>query len=159
MIKVLNWLEEFLLGSLVVALAVVVTVQVVTRRFGIGFFWLEETGRHILIFSTFLGASLAVKYGVHFAMTALQTRGPIAGRHVMAAVTNFACSLFFALIVYYGFVYVFHLQRLGVRTATFGIPRFIPYLPIPIFSIDISIRFFLIFLKEIRAILERRSKV
>jgi C4-dicarboxylate transporter DctQ subunit len=126
---------------------------VVTRRFGVGFLWLEETSRYILIFSTFLGASLAVKYGVHFAMTALQTRGPIAGRHVMVAATNLACSLFFLLIVYYGFVYVLHLQRLGVKTAILGIPRFVPYLPIPIFSIGISIRFFLIFLKEIRALL------
>ncbi len=153
-IKVLNRLEEYLLGGIILGLAGIVTVQVFTRRVGIGFFWLNETGRHLLIFITFLGASLGVKYGVHFAMTALQERGPLPVRHVLKAITNLACSLFFLLIIYYGFSYVVHLQRIGVTTATLGIPRFITYLPIPVFSIGISIRFFLVFLKEIRALLE-----
>jgi len=152
-IRILNRLEEYLLGCTILAVAGIITAQVFTRWFGVGFFWIDETGRQILIFVTFLGASMGVKYGIHFAMTALQEGGPIVTRHALKAITNLACALFFLVIIYHGFSYVLYLQRLGVTTATLGLPRYIPYLPIPVFSIGISVRFFLVFLREIRSAL------
>ena len=151
-IRILNRLEEYLLGCTILAVAGIVTAQVFTRWFGIGFFWIDETGRQILIFVTFLGASMGVKYGSHFAMTALQESGPIVNRHVLKAITNLACALFFVIIIYQGFAYVLYLKKLGVTTATLGLPRFIPYLPIPVFSVVISLRFFLIFIRETRSL-------
>ena len=159
-VKIFNYLEEYLLACVMLAFAVLTVIQVMTRySTGFGFFWLEETGRHVLIFITFLGASLGVKYGSHFSMTAVERSVPAAISHVLKAIANLACSLFFMVIVYYGFSHVIHLQRFGVTTATLLIPFYIPYLPIPVFSIVISLRFLLIFLKEGRVFLEGRVKV
>jgi C4-dicarboxylate transporter DctQ subunit len=152
-ISVLNRLEEYLLGCIILAMAGIVTVQVFTRWFGIGFSWVDETGRQVLILVTFVGASMGVKRGLHFAMTALQEGGSPLTRHILKAITNLACALFFLIIIYHGFAYVLHLKKLGVTTATLGLPRYIPYLPIPLFSIGISLRFFLIFIKEFRSAL------
>ena len=159
-VKIFNYLEEYLLACVVLALAILTVIQVMTRfSAGFGFFWLEETGRHVLIFITFLGASLGVKYGTHFSMTAVERSVPAAISHVLKAIVNLACSLFFILIVYYGFGHVIHLQKLGVTTTTLLIPFYIPYLAIPVFSMVISLRFLLISLKEGRAFLEGRVKV
>lgn len=158
-VKIFNYLEEYVLACFVLALAVLTVIQIITRySAGFGFFWLEETGRHVLIFITFLGASLGVKYGSHFSMTALERSLPAAASHMVRALVNLGCAIFFIVIVYYGLSHVMQLQRFGVTTSTLRIPLYIPYLAIPVFSTVIALRFFLIFLKEGRAFLARNRQ-
>lgn len=151
LIKMVNYIEEFILTFFILALALLVVIQILLRSsVGIGFYWLEETGRHILIFITFLGASLGVKHGSHFSMTVLETSLPNNMRAILRAIVNLGCCTFFLFVVYYGFRHVASLYNYQVITSTLQIPLYIPYLSIPFFSIFISVRFFIISVKNVR---------
>ena len=142
-IRTLNYLEELLLGLTLLGLAIFVFIQVVLRYgFHFAFSWAQELGRYLTIFLTFLGASLGVKYGTHFSMEAMIKYLPSRTSHLVQAVANLLCGVFFILIIYFALVQIQKLHRYGARTATLHMPMYIPYIPIPVFSITIAIRFF-----------------
>ena len=141
--RILNNIEELVLGLTLLGLAIFVFIQVVLRYcFHFAFSWAQELGRYLTIFLTFLGASLGVKYGTHFSMEALVKYLPPRFNHLIRALANFLCGLFFILIIYFAVVQIQKLHRYGARTATLHLPMYIPYIPIPLFCVTISLRFF-----------------
>ena len=142
-LRFLNNIEELLLGFTLLGLAIFVFLQVILRYgFHFAFSWAEELGRYLTIFLTFLGASLGVKYGSHFSMEALSQNLPHRYRHLMKAVVNLICGLFFVLVIYFSWQQIGKLHRYGASTATLHVPMYVPYIPIPFFSITIALRFF-----------------
>jgi len=141
--RILNNIEELLLGLTLLGLAIFVFVQVVLRYgFHFAFSWAQELGRYLTIFFSFLGASLGVKYGTHFSMEAMVEYLPPRSSHLVRALANFLCGVFFIFIIYFAVVQIQKLHRYGARTATLHVPMYIPYIPIPLFSCTISMRFF-----------------
>lgn len=141
--RILNNIEELVLGLTLLGLAIFVFIQVVLRYgFHFAFTWAQELGRYLTIFLTFLGASLGVKYGTHFSMEAVVKYLPPRSSHLVQAIANFLCGVFFVLIIYFAVVQIQKLHRYGAHTATLHIPMYIPYIPIPVFSSTISVRFF-----------------
>jgi C4-dicarboxylate transporter DctQ subunit len=142
-LRILNHIEELVLGFTLLGLAVFVFIQVVLRYgFHFAFSWAEELGRYLTIFMTFLGASLGVKYGTHFSMEALVHYLPERFRHLVKAAANLICGLFFVLVIFFAWSQIKDLHKYGASTATLRVPMYIPYIPIPLFSITIALRFF-----------------
>ena len=54
---------------LVIAMIVTITLQIVSRTGFQAFTWTEELSRYFLVWSTFLGATLAYKRGMHISVT------------------------------------------------------------------------------------------
>jgi TRAP-type C4-dicarboxylate transport system permease small subunit len=151
-IKILGHFEELALAYVSLTLGILIVLEIILRTTGItAFFWLEELGRYVLIFMTLCGASLAVKYGRHPSMTALFNIVPTPVGHVIKGIAWLFLSVFFAFIDYYAWSHIGHINKLGLRTSTLGVPFTIPYLPIGIFFLVISIRYFLAFVREIQA--------
>ncbi len=144
--KIIKWMEhieEWVLAYTLLMIVILSFIQVVLRyAFHYNFTWFEEFGRYVCIFLTFLGASIAVKTGAHFSMDAVVQAVPGRAAHLMKALVNFCCGLFFIIIIYYGILHCMKLQRFGVKTAAMRIPMYIPYLSIPIFSFTMGLRFF-----------------
>jgi len=135
-------LEEWTLAYTLLGIVFLSFIQVVLRyAFHYNFTWFEELGRYVCVFLTFLGASIAVKTGVHFSMDAIVQSVPGRVAHLMKAVVNFTCALFFVIIVYYATLHCMKLGRYGVKTAALRIPMFVPYLSIPVFSFIMGLRF------------------
>ena len=142
-LRILNNLEELVLGFTLLGLAVFVFVQVVLRYgFHFAYSWAEELGRYLTIFLTFLGTSLGVKYGTHFSMEALVHYLPERARHLVKAAANLICGLFFVLVIFFAWAQIRDLHKFGASTATLHLPMYVPYIPIPLFSITIAMRFF-----------------
>ena len=74
-------------------------------------------------------------------MDALVQAVPGRAAHLMKAIVNLGCVLFFAVVVYFGFLHCLKLHRFGVKTAAMRIPMYVPYLSIPVFSIPMGLRF------------------
>jgi C4-dicarboxylate transporter DctQ subunit len=141
-VRVLNHFEELVLGFTLLGLAIFVFIQVVLRYgFHFAFSWAQELGRYLTIFLTFLGASLGVKYGTHFSMEAIVKSLPHRYSHLVRAIASFLSGVFFILIIYFSLVQIAKLYRYGACTATLHMPMYVPYIPIPLFSITISMRF------------------
>ena len=136
-------LEEGLIAVILLGLALMAFVQVVTRAcFGLSFTWFEELSRYLGVFVTFLGASLGVKYGMHFSMDAVIRVIPARPAHLIQGAANLAAGLFFLALIYYSWLNIAKLRRFGVTTAALGVPMYWAYLPIPVFSVTIAWRFF-----------------
>lgn len=141
-LRIFNQIEELTLGFTLLGLALFVFVQVVLRYgFHFAYSWAEELGRYLTIFLTFLGASLGVKYGTHFSMEAVVQYLPDRSQHLVKAVANLICGLFFLLVIYFAWLQIEKLHRYGASTATLHLPMYVPYLPIPLFSLTMGLRF------------------
>ncbi len=143
--KVLHWaehLEEWVLAYTLLFIVCLSFVQVVLRYgFHYDFTWFNEFARYTCIFMTFLGASIAVKTGAHFSMDALVQSVPDRPAHLMKVIVNLGCALFCVVVVYYGTLHCIKLHRFGVKTSAMQIPMYVPYLPIPVFSATMGLRF------------------
>ncbi|MBW1800899.1 MAG: TRAP transporter small permease subunit [Deltaproteobacteria bacterium] len=151
-VKFLNHLEEIALAYISLGLGILIVLEIMIRSTGItAFYWLEELGRYVLIFMTLCGANLAIRYGRHPSMTALFSLLPAQISHVVKAVVWIFLSGFFAYIDFYAWAHIKHIHKLGFQTSTLGVSFVVPYLPIGVFIFFMCIRYFLEFLKEIKA--------
>ena len=92
--------------------------------------WAEEVSRHMMIWLTFLGAGLVLRYGGHIAVENLQDALPRRGGVVMRAVVAVLLLAFFGFMVWYGWLYM---QRtLFQLTAVTQIPFAYIYAAMPI---------------------------
>jgi C4-dicarboxylate transporter DctQ subunit len=144
LIRVLNSLEEWTLVLILLGLSIVAFAQVICRYlFGFSFTWMEEIGRHISILIAFLGAAIGVKYGMHFSMDLLYERVPSDRfRHFLKMAINIISGLILLVIAWYGWQQTMKLRQFGVLTPVLKLPKYWAYLPIPIFSVIMGLRFF-----------------
>jgi TRAP-type C4-dicarboxylate transport system permease small subunit len=155
--KLYNNFEGYLLAYSILILATLTVLQIIARTFfDFGFGWLEQVGGHTLVMITLLGASIAVKKDKHFKMGALIENLSKQTRHLLGIFTNLLCGLFFTIIVYEGFIQTFTLYKYGTKTAALSMPFFIVYLPIPIFSISICVRYGIASYNDFKALTQRK---
>jgi C4-dicarboxylate transporter DctQ subunit len=157
--KVFNRAEESLLAYSIVTMAVITVAQIITRTFfHFGFGFVEQVGGHTLVMVTFLGASIAVKQDKHFRMGALVENLPNKPRRMLGVIVNLGCALFFLIIVYQGVFQTLTLYNYGTKTSALSMPFFLVYIPIPLFSIGISIRYGIAAYKDSVALMDMGMK-
>ncbi|MFH1057221.1 MAG: TRAP transporter small permease [Pseudomonadota bacterium] len=138
----INRLEEGFLAFTLLGLALMSFTEVVLRYvFNHSFTWFEEFSRYVSVLITFLGASLGVKYGLHFAMDFFVEKAGFRLGNLMRVVSNLLCATLFVVIAWYGFTHVGKFMRFGTTSAAMGLPMYWAYLPIPIFSVLMALRF------------------
>jgi C4-dicarboxylate transporter, DctQ subunit len=138
----INRIEELFIGYAMLFIAIVATLQVLLRYlFGIAYDWVDEGARYMTILITFMGAGVCVRYGAHFSMDALVQYSPDRLKHLLKVAAHLISAAMMAVAFYYSWVQILKLQQFGATTPSFRIPMFIPYLPIGIFTLVISLRF------------------
>jgi C4-dicarboxylate transporter, DctQ subunit len=139
----LNRIEEGILAFSLLGLAILTFVETVLRyTVSYTFPWFGEFANYSMIFCTYLGASIGVKYGTHFSMEALTEYCPDRASHLLKASAYLLSGIISILIVYYGTLHLLNLKSFGVKSSAMQLPMFIPYIPIPLFSISMAFRFF-----------------
>lgn len=148
----LNRFEENLVGLSLLGLALLTCFETFLRyAFNHTFTWFQEFSNYMIVFTTFLGASIGVKYGSHFSMDALVQYIPDRACHLVKAIAYLISGSVLLLFIYFGTRHILRLKAFGVKSAAMQIPMFIPYLPIPLFSVTMSFRFFALSLKHLRS--------
>lgn len=156
LIRKLNKIEEGLVGMALLGLAILTFVETGLRyTISYTFTWFGEFANYMMILCTYLGAAIGVKYGTHFSMEALTEYCPDRVSHLLKvtayAISGIVCILF----VYYGVVHIFKLQSFGARSPAMQLRMFIPYIPIPLFSMIMTFRFFALSHKHLMSFLRR----
>ena len=142
LIDFLDRAENAALVWTILGLALIGFVQVFTRYvFNYSFTWFEELGRYLGVFIAFLGASIGVKTGSHFTMDLIVSRlgKPWQGR--IRALTNALSAAFFFVVAFYSCKIVARMHGYETTSPTMELPMYLVYLPIPVFSVFIGIRF------------------
>jgi C4-dicarboxylate transporter DctQ subunit len=138
----LDRVENVTLVWTILSLALIGFVQVFLRYvFNYSFTWFEELGRYLGVFIAFLGASIGVKTGSHFTMDLIVSKmgQPLQG--IVKIFTHTLSALFFFTVAFYSWKIIGRMYGYETTSPTMEIPMYIAYLPIPVFSVFIGIRF------------------
>lgn len=145
--------ENFVLVWTILALASVGFIQVICRYvFNISFAWFEELGRYLGVFIAFLGSAIGVRTGNHFLMDLIVSRINPPYRYMVNIFTCLLSSAFFFMVAWYSVKLIIKMYGYETTSPTMQIPMYIPYLPIPVFSIVMGIRFIIKALSRFLAI-------
>ena len=121
---------RFALFVTLVSMIVVITAQVIFRFFFDALSWSEELSRYLLVWSTFIGTTVAFKKGAHIAVTFGVDFLPL---HLQKIVRTLSCVLmgiFFGITIWYS-IYLFKMQVFQMSPAM-GIKMRYIYMIIPI---------------------------
>lgn len=140
--QLLDRAEKAVLVWTILGLALIGFVQVFTRYlFNYSFTWYEELGRYLGVFVAFLGASVGVKSGSHFAMDLFVSNLPRPWQQLLRCFTSMLSGSFFLLVTWYSWKIVSRMHGFETTSPTMQIPMYQVYLPIPIFSTVMGVRF------------------
>jgi len=122
----INKFTEIVVMFLMSAISVIIFIQVVSRYvFNYSLYWSEEIGRYILIWITFLGASVGVKKLSHIGIDFIYNNFPLKLRRLIDFFTIFLGIFFAFMILYFGYKIAYFVRF--QKSAALLIPMTIPY--------------------------------
>lgn len=122
---------EIVIGVLAMAMALVTGLQVFFR-YGLNqsLFWSEEVGRILLVWITFLGATVAYRRKAHVGIDVAVRRLAPAARRALERLLLGLSGVFFLVLIVYGMGFIRFIAH--QKTAALGLPMGLPYTVIPL---------------------------
>ncbi len=122
---------EYLLFLLGLSMALIVALQVFFR-YGLNqsLFWSEELARYILVWLTFLGASVAYRRGVHPGVDIFYTRLPRRLQQAASVLVHLSAIGLFGVMIFFGWRFAAFV-RLQISPAL-NLPKWIIFSIIPV---------------------------
>lgn len=102
---IINKICTVLIVLLLSAMVIITIAQIYNRLAGHSLLWSEEACRFMLVWSTFIGASVAYKSGAHISVTLLQNALPAKAEKALRILVHVICVVVFCAIIYYGYKY------------------------------------------------------
>ncbi|TXM95426.1 TRAP transporter small permease [Methylobacterium sp. WL30] len=152
MLKILDRLEEVLIGSLMAA-ATLITFAAVVHRFLSGvpalqpyterldFGWAQELCIYMFIWVAKFGAAYGVRTGIHVGVDVLVNKLPPRARKGMVLTSLLCGALFTAIVGTLGTNFVWRIAHTDQTTPDMEIPVWLVYLAIPLGSYLMCFRF------------------
>jgi TRAP-type C4-dicarboxylate transport system permease small subunit len=152
LVKRVNKVSEHFLNILLIIMVVVVFLQVIFRfLITIPLSWSEEVSRYIMVWTTFLGAALAVEKKAHPYVEVLVNLLPLTIRIPMNILIICLCCVFYAILVFYGTMFV--TTSVMQPSAALEIPMGYVYIVIPVGGILLILNS----LAEMQAVWKKRE--
>jgi len=85
---------------------------------------------------------VGVKTGTHFTMDLFVLKLKAPWQQLLRCTTAVLSGSFCLLVVFYSWKIVTRLHGYGATSPTMQIPMYLPYLPIPVFSLVMGLRFY-----------------
>lgn len=126
-----NTLLEYLLSGMGLAMALIVALQVFFRYvLNQSIFWSEEVARFLLVWLTFLGATVAYYRGANPGVDALYLRLSPSLQWFCRLATGLLALFFFGIMIIYGCQFAYFV-RLQISPAL-QLPKWLPHSVIPL---------------------------
>jgi len=97
---------RWVLFLLILGMITAITLQIIFRVFFDSLVWTEEISRYLLVWSTFLGATMAYYRGMHINVTFVVDAMPQKIQKSVQTLAILASMVFFALAIKYGIDYM-----------------------------------------------------
>ena len=138
--KIITFFEEWTLFVSVIVALVALFVNVVLRYgFNYSLAWSEELVREVIIYTTFIGCSAAVKNRSMIKIDASVQLLPKL-KMPLTYFSNFVTMIFASLIIYYGWLMMLLQYRTQQKTIIMEIPLVILYAILPLMGVMMLIR-------------------
>lgn len=131
--KVGKWLDklgECLCLVMLFAMVVITGAQIICRVFFEALTWSEELSRYLLVWSSIIGAACVYRRAGHISVSIVQDLLPAKGKKIMQIIVHILCGVFFALMIYYGFIYMGKMSN--QLSPAMRLPMSIMYASIPV---------------------------
>lgn len=126
-------MEKLLANILMFAMAIVVALAVVFRYFmDAPLFWAGEVSIFLMVWITFLGGSLGLKYKSQAAVTIVTDHLPAHMKRLILIAGHALMLVFLALLTYYSFKWVLSPNVSIQKSSAMLLPMWIPYLSVPL---------------------------
>lgn len=133
-------LSKYFLIFLVGSMSLIIIVQVFCRTFlGFSIFWSEEYARYCLVWSTFIGASMAVRNKELAMFDLLIEKMSEKWKWLYLSMIDLLVLTFILIAIYFGFKQIFTPTVLMQVSPALRMPVWILYLSVPIGCIFMSI--------------------
>jgi len=143
-----TWIEYSLFG-LGLSMSIIVAVQVFCRYvLNHSLFWSEELARYLLVWLTFLGASVAYYRHVHPGIDVIYAKMPDAIRKATAIAVHLLSMAFFGIMILFGIKFAYFV-RLQISPALY-LPKWLVFTIIPISGAVLMLHSLTFFLDEIK---------
>lgn len=154
--KILVSCETYLMVGSMTIFAFLVVIDVVCRKFlGFSLEFMQEFGKYLMVWATFIGASLGVKYGEHPSMTLIIDSVPKVPKMIMSALVNVISAGAAGFAAYFCFQQLLLVKKMGSMTVTlWGLPVWVLYCIMPLSFFVMAIRFLIQVFKQPMEIME-----
>lgn len=105
--KVCSALIVFMLGAMVI----VTGAQIICRTWFTALSWSDEVTRYLLIWSTFLGATVVYRHNGHISVTLMQDAVSPKAAKALRVLVHVICFVLFAVLLYYSSLYCIKLKK------------------------------------------------
>jgi len=153
----INQAAEYLLFGMGLGMALLVAVQVFFRyALNHSIFWSEELARFLLVWLTFLGASVVYYRGAHASVDFLYQRVGARSQRAMNILVYLLSLAFFLVMIVYGWRFA-HFIRLQV-SAALNLPKWIPHSIIPLSGLILTIHALNFLWREVKSAPAKRGR-
>ena len=127
-------------------LMVIITgAQIICRIWFTALSWSDEVTRYLLIWSTFLGASVVYRHSGHISVTIVQDAVPPRLSKVLRVAVHVICFVLFAVLLYFSCTYC---MKLNKTATTLPIKMKYIYLCVPISMVILMVHSLLMAVEE-----------
>ncbi|MFC1531753.1 TRAP transporter small permease [Thermodesulfobacteriota bacterium] len=141
-----HWVEYslFVLGF---TMALIVAIQVFSRYvLNESLFWSEELARFLLVWLTFLGATVAYRRKVHPGIDVLYARMPPGVKKAFTLLIHFISIALFTVMIYYGYQFAYFVR--SQISPALQLPKWVVFSIIPVSGLIFMIHLSALILRE-----------
>jgi len=154
--KVLSFFEEWTLFISVIVALVALFFNVILRYgFNYSLAWSEELVREVIIYTTFIGCSAAVKSRTLIKIDASVQLFPKL-KIPLTFFSNFVVGIFSVMMIYYGWHMAVLQARTFQKTIIMEIPLVYLYAVLPLMGLMMLMRVMKVFYQDIRELMAKR---
>jgi len=133
-----NRWAEYVLLILGLSMSATVILQVFFRYIlNDSLFWSEELARYLLVWLTFVGATVAYRRNMHPGVDVVFRRLDRSRRIAIRRVVDLLCLLFFIILIWYGAHFAFFIR--AQTSPALGLPKWLVFSIIPISGLLFSL--------------------
>jgi C4-dicarboxylate transporter DctQ subunit len=131
--RIVHHLEEGFIALLLALMVTISFVQVINRYIlGTGFTWALELVTYLFAWLVLFGVSYGIKTGAHIGIDVLVRQFPHKLRRAIGLLGVLACCAYCIIMLVGSAGYVIKLYDLGIEAQDLPIPRWVPFIMLPI---------------------------
>lgn len=133
LIRIAHHLEEGFIALLLALMTLITFMQVVTRYlFNTGFGWELELTTYLFAWLVLFGVSYGIKVGAHIGIDVVVQKLPHKLRRAVGLLAVLCCCAYCVILLVGAVGYVQKLYVIGIEAQDLPIPRWIPFIMLPL---------------------------
>ena len=136
-------IEKLFIVAATLLIGALIVVEIILRAVGVqGFRWIEEAGRYMLITTSIVGSSMAVRENGHMVMDVLYTKLSPRIAYIVKAITYLFCGIFYCFLSYHAYDWLVMLKKMQKTWESVDLPFWPLWIFVVISLATMGLRYF-----------------